>query len=228
MNVSQGRPARGFWSSDAGIAATEFVMLSPILMMLSVVSFDAGRYVLATQRVEAVANSIAEMLAQTGGNSASVEPGDGTVTDADLTYFQDSAMFTFPDALAAANSLGVNWRNLLVVNMASVKFTATPAKCASNCTYAPQVVWSTGWRKCGAKIVAAPDASGASPTTLPGDLFGVDSQIVVDVSYTFQPTFGASVLPSISIDRTAYLSPRNVRIVETSSSTLAPNCPGVL
>jgi hypothetical protein len=59
-------------------------------------------------------------------------------------------------------------------------------------------------------------------------LFGPDSEIVVDVSYTFQPTFGASFLPSIAIDRTAYLSPRNVKLVETSSSTMAPNCPGVL
>jgi hypothetical protein len=228
MTTSPRHRRSSFLSGDSGVAATEFVMLSPILLMLSVVSFDVGRYVLATQRVESVANSIAEMLAQTPANSASVEPGDGTVTDSQLSYFHDSAMFTFPDALAAANQIGMEWQNLLVINMASIKFSATPTNCVSNCTYTPQVVWSTGWRTCGAKIVVAPDASSVSPTTLPTDLFGSDSQIVVDVAYTFQPTFGASLLPSISIQRTAYLSPRNVKIVETSSSTTAPNCPGVL
>jgi Flp pilus assembly protein TadG len=217
-----------FLSNASGVAATEFVMLSPILLMLSVVSFDAGRYVLATQRVEAVANSIAQMLAQTSGNKASVEPGDGTVTDNDLNYFNQSAMFTFPDALAAANQQQLPWQNLLVVNMASIKFTVTPANCVSNCNYTPQVAWTTGWRPCNAKIIATPDVSSVSPTTLPTDLYGPNSQIVVDAAYTFQPTFGASMLPTILIERTAYLSPRNVKLVETASSTLAPNCPGVL
>lgn len=228
MNLSKLRSLRSFLRDAAGIAATEFAMLSPALLLLSVVAFDVGRFALATQRVEAVANSVAEMLAQTPGDSASVEPGDGTVTDANLTYFGDSAMFTFPDALSTANQLGVTWQSLLTVNMASVKFTTSPPQCVTNCTYTPAVVWSTGLRPCGVKIAPAPDISMASPTTLPADLYGPNSQIVVDVGYTFHPTFGASVLPSITIDRTAYLSPRNVKLVETSGSNLAPNCPGVL
>jgi Flp pilus assembly protein TadG len=228
MNRSKINLARLFLADDRGVAATEFVMLSPVLLMLSVIAFDVGRYVLATQRVEAVANSIAEMLAQTPGDSASVEPGDGTVNDTLLTYYQNSAMFTFPAALQAANDLGVQWQNLLSVNMASIKFTTTPAKCVTNCTYTPQVVWSTGWRKCGVKITSVNDTTAASATTLPSDLYGTNSQIVVDISYTFHPTFGAAVLPDIAIERTAYFSPRNVKLVETSSSTLAPNCQGVL
>ena len=219
---------RKFVRSDAAVAASEFAMISPILLTLTVVAFDFGRYVLATQRVEAVANSIAEMLSQTDPGAGAVESGDGTVNDTTLHWFYDSAMFTFPDALNTANQQGVAWWNLLVVNMASVKFVATPTGCTTTCAYVPTVVWSTGWRSCGSTITSANDVANPTPTTLPADIFGPNSQIVVDVSYTFYPTFGASLLPTIPIERSAYMSPRNVPIVETSGSSWAPNCPGVL
>jgi hypothetical protein len=219
---------KAFRANTSAIAAVEFAMIVPLLLLLTVVAFDIGRFVLATERVEQVANSVAEMLAQTQPSATAVNPGDGTVSDNDLHYFNDSAMFTFPDALASANSLGEPWSKLLVVNMASIKFVASPSGCTTACTFTPKVVWSTGWRTCTGTIVAAADSAAASPTTLPTDIYGPNSQIVVDVSYTFTPTFASAYLPSIPIERSAYMPPRNVPLVETASSTMAPNCQGAL
>jgi hypothetical protein len=137
-------------------------------------------------------------------------------------------MFTFPDALNVANQQNVAWSSLLVVNMSSIKMVPTPTGCTTTCAYTPKVVWSTGWRTCGSTITAAADTAAPSATTLPTDIYGPNSQIVVDVSYTFYPTFGSSVLPAIPIERSTYMAPRNVPIVETSGSTWAPNCPNVL
>jgi Flp pilus assembly protein TadG len=116
----------------------EFAFIGPVLVLLLLAGLDTGTYVLATQRVQEVANSVAEMLSQT---DAAVSPitakhsGDGVVQDSDLHYYFDSAMATFPDVLAVANNTGTFWWQLLNVQMASIKFTASPTGCTSSCTY---------------------------------------------------------------------------------------------
>jgi hypothetical protein len=112
--------------------------------------------------------------------------------------------------------------------MTSIKFTATPTGCTTTCTYKPAVVWTNGARSCGSTITAVADTSGYSPTTLPSDVFGPGSLIVVDVWYTFTPTFAAAYMPAIYIERSAYMAPRNVPVVESQATAQAPACPGVL
>ena len=191
--------------------------------------FDTGRYVLATQRIQEVANSVAEMLSQTDAAVKPITPvksGDGVVQDSDLHYYSDSAMATYPEVLSVANSTGTYWWQLLTVQMTSIEFTASPSGCTSACTYKPAVVWTTGARSCGLTITATTDTSTYNPATLPTDVFGPGSLIVVDVSYTFTPTFGAAFMPSIPIERSAYMAPRNVPIVESQATSMAPPCAG--
>ena len=226
--ASSARRARAFLAHTAGVAFTEFAMITPFVLLLLLGGFDMGRYVLATQRVEAVANSVAQMLGQTGLSSNAVNANDGTVTDTELALYQQSALFTFPDSLAAASQQGVAWSSLLVVNMASIRFRATPNGCTSSCTYTPRVVWTTGWRSCTNPISQVANTATPTATTLPVGVYGPDSQIVVDVQYNFAPTFGSAFLPTIPIVRSAYLAPRNVGIVETYQSAIAPTCTGAL
>ena len=222
------RRARAFPFDKSGVAIIEFAMVAPFLLLLLLAGFDMGRYALATQRVEAVANSVAQMLSQTGLSSDAVNANDGTVTDTELNLFRQSALFTFPEALAAASRQGVKWSDLLVVNMASIRFRPPAPNCATHCAYTPQVVWSTGWRSCVNPISQGQNTDTPTATTLPVGVYGPGSQIVVDVQYTFTPTFGAAYLPSLPIVRSAFLSPRNVGIVETTQSAIAPTCTGAL
>jgi Flp pilus assembly protein TadG len=214
-----------------GAGAVEFAFVAPILLFLLLAGFDFGRYVLATQRIQEVANSVAEMLSQSNAAQSPtvpVESGDAVVQDSDLHYYSDSAMVTYPDVLAVANSTGTYWWRLLTVQMTSIKFNTTPTGCTAACTYKPAVVWTTGARTCGLTISAAPDVSTYNPATLPTDVFGPGSLIVVDVFYTFTPTFGAAYLPSFAIERSAFMAPRNVPVVESQATSMAPPCAGVL
>ena len=225
------RTKLGSFASDrAGAGSVEFAFILPIALLLMLVGFDTARYVLATQRIEEIANTSAEMLAQTAVNSSAVLSNDGTVSDGDLQFYWDSAMFLYPDSAAAASAQGVAWSSLLVVNMTSIDFVAQPTGCTSSCTYKAQVVWTTNnYRPCGSSISAVSDTSTPSPSTLPKDVFGAGSIIVVDVTYTWQPTFAAAYLPSFAITRSTYMAPRNVNIVEAASGDkLASNCSGVL
>ena len=220
-----------FLRRQEAVTTVEFAFIVPILLLLLLMGFDSGRYVLATQRIQEVANSVAEMLSQTDKAVSPITPvetGDGVVQDSDLHYYFDSAMATYPDVLSVANNTGALWWELLTVQMTSVKFSAAPKGCTSACTYTPSVVWTTGARSCGMTITAVPDTNAYSASTLPTDVFGPGSLIVVDVSYTFTPTFGAAYLPSIPIERSAYMAPRNVPIVESQATSMAPPCSGVL
>jgi hypothetical protein len=211
-------------------STVEFAFLVPVVILLLLMGFDTGRYVLATQRIQEVANSVAEMLSQT--QPAQTPPATtpsmaGYVQDGDLHFYYDSAMATYPDVLAVANKTGTYWWQLLSVQMTSIYFKANPTNCTSSCTYTPEVVWTTGARSCGLTMTAASDTSGYNAATLPTDVFGPGSLIVVDVSYTFTPTFGAAYLPSIPIQRSAYMAPRNVSVVESQATTMAPECTGL-
>lgn len=216
----------GLPRNNSGASAVEFAFVAPVLLLLLLGGFDLGRFILATQRVQAVANSVAEMIAETPASSSALQPGDGVVSANDLNFYMNSAMFTFPDVLPIANAAGTNWWNLLSVQLSSIEFVAQPAGCTSACTYVAKVVWSSGARTCGSTIVSVSDTNTYSPTTLPADLFQPGSVIVVDVSYTWTPTIGSAYLLSIPIERSVYLPPRNVPIVESQATGVANPCPG--
>ena len=164
----------------------EFAFIGPVLVLLLLAGLDTGTYVLATQRVQEVANSVAEMLSQTEPPFRRLQrntQGTASSRTATCTTTSNSAMATYPDVLAVANNTGTFWWQLLNVQMASIKFTASPTGCTSSCTYTPTVIWSTGARTCGLTITAAPDTNTYNPATMPTDVFGPGSLIVVDVTY---------------------------------------------
>jgi hypothetical protein len=230
MSLAKHHRIRSFLRQREAVSTVEFAFLVPVMLLLLLMGFDTGRYILATERIQEVANSVAEMLSQTDVAASPVVPmksGDGVVQDSDLHYYSDSAMATYPDVLAVANNTGTYWWQLLNVQMTSVKFNAAPAGCTSSCTYKPTVMWTTGARGCGITLTAVTDASLYSPSTLPTDVFGPGSIIVVDVSYTFTPTLGAAYMPSIPVERSAFMPPRNVPYVESQATSKAPPCSGV-
>jgi hypothetical protein len=212
---------RGVFRDDHGVSATEFAVIAPFAIMLLLGGFDMGRFILATQRVQAVANSVAQMYTQTPPSQSASTPGDGLITQNDYLFYWNSAFFTFPQALTQASMEGVEWWKVLVVNVASVQFTATPAGCTNACSYTPKIKWSHGWRTCSTTLTAAPDNDPPSPSTLPTDMYGPGSLIVIDVTYTWLPTFGASFLGGIPITRSVYMPPRYVPFVETNASSMS-------
>lgn len=232
MRVSPRRCAASFPPDKAGVAAIEFAFLVPIMLLLSLGGFDLGRFVMATEQVGMTAYYIAQMISEAPLSTSATIAGDGTVASADLQFYHDAAMVIFPDVLSDSAAQGIPWSQDIGITMTSIKFKATPTGCTTSCSYVPQVVWSGGThpRVCGGTITAAADASTPSSTTLPTDMFGSGSLIVVDITYTFRPYVGSQFLPSFPIARSFYIAPRNVPTVEYSGGTsgFATACSGVL
>lgn len=215
-----------FWRQRAGVSAIEFAFGAPMMILLMLMAVDVTRYVVATKRVENVATTIGEMIARTATGT-----GTATVNYRDLQFFHDSTMVIFPQVLADAKQQNLPWSSDIAITVSSVDFTPTPSECTSNCTYTTQLLWSGGTnpRSCTVPMTPTSDTAIPSRTTLPSDLFGPVSQIVVDVVFSFRPTIASRYLPTMSIARSYYVAPRYVPVIKyaviTGDNGIAAECP---
>jgi hypothetical protein len=214
-----------FGAANSGVAVIEFVFVAPVILLLALGGVDTARYVIATDKVSKVASTIGQMIS---------ENSTGTVNYVDLQFYHDSTMVIFPDVLsdAAQRSNPIPWSQDISITMSSVNFTTAQTNCGSTCTYTPKVIWSGGGapRPCTPVLTAAAlDASVPSPTTLPPDVFGPGSIIVVDIQYNFHPFFGLYIPISIGIARSIYLAPRYVSLINyqviSGDNGIAKSCP---
>ncbi len=223
-----------FARSTRAIAAVEFAIILPLMIIVMLGSVEVARLLTFSRRVNLVANTAVQMLsepavAQVPSNVTIPAPNNvssGNVTYTDLHTAQDSAMVIFPQVLSDAAQKGISWTNDIKISMASVRFVPPPSGCKSSCSYQANVVWASGpnARTCGVPLTAADDNVTPSKTTLPKDLFpspstpvtnlySAGSIVVVDVDYTYTPLFTSKFFGSIRMQRSAYLSPRYVQLV---------------
>lgn len=211
-----------FLRNRAGISAIEFAVAAPVLILLLVFGFDIARFVISTEKVVNVASTVGQMISQ---NTT------GTVNYVDVQFYRDLAMVIFPQILADAKQQNIAWYNDISITMSSINFVASPSGCTTSCTYKPEVVWSGGSnpRSCTAPITSSSDTAAPSPTTLPVDVYGPGTLIVVDVTFTFKPTIAPSFMKNINISRSYYLAPRFVPMVKyaviSGDNGIAAECP---
>ena len=127
-----------FARATCGVAAVEFALLMPLTVFTMLAEFDTYRYVMATQRAEVIAASVAQMFASSTADKtgAVVTNGDGLVGDWDINFYENSAYFLYPDILSAASQAGQPWYQYLQVNAAAIKMVSQPGG-----TYLPQTAW---------------------------------------------------------------------------------------
>ncbi|MGH6811044.1 MAG: TadE/TadG family type IV pilus assembly protein [Methylocella sp.] len=198
------RCAGEFWRARQAISAIEFALVLPFLVVLMLGSAEAARLIIFARNVTQVATTSVEMLTQNG---------TGKINYVDLHFAIDSTMVIFPQILQDAAQKKITWGNDISISMASVVFTPNPLSCTSNCSYTANVVWNSGPNKrtCGVALTAVPDTSAPSKTTLPADVFGPGSLIVVDIVFNYTPIFGLGLFGTIPIARSAYIAPRYVQ-----------------
>ncbi|TNC15266.1 pilus assembly protein [Methylobacterium terricola] len=232
------RQVRCFRSAEDGIAAVELALILPVLLTLMIGGIQVIAYINAVRKIERVVESISQMVSQTRpvGNSSIA-----TVNASDLHFSFDAAMVLFPYLMAEGKRQNRSWSKVITINYAGIIFTQTAKNCADSADqsacYRADVSWtsigtqqpSTGpvYRPCGTPQIAADNKAPPTRTALPRSLFGPASMVVIDVEFTFTPTFGARYLPSIRIARSAYVQPRYATRVDydpTNNDGIATTC----
>ena len=203
-----------------GVSAIEFAIVFPVMMMVMLGGTQLVTYINAVRKVEAAASSISEMISQTYDPN---NQGATTVfvTANDLHFAFDQTMVIFPYVMKDAARQGVSWWNDVTIDFASIKFIPNGTSCAgsydqSSC-YVANVVWTTtgagsNYRSCG--ILQPTASSYPDKTKLPSNVFGAGSIIVVDVVFTFVPSFGAKFFGAQRIARSVYIQPRYASLID--------------
>ncbi len=225
---------RNLRGDEGGVSIIEFALILPALLILMLGGFQLILFVEASRRVSSVGNSISQMITQ-----IAPPPGSSVATakQSDVRFAYDATMVLFPYLLQDSKRKNIAWDQNISINVASIQFTkqlpTCPAGTDMSVCYKANVVWtSTGsfggkYRPCNQQQMAADDTATPTRTTLPRSLFGPGSVIAVDISFTFIPTFGAQLLPTIEITRSAFLQPRyadSIGLETTSNSGLASTC----
>lgn len=189
---------------DRGIAATEFALVFPMLILLLLGIVETTNVVTANRRLQVVAGSIAQMFTQSTS---------GSVNYVDVHFAFDSTMVLFPLVLSDSNAKSVSWGNDISVTASSIVFTLQNSACTSNCIYNANVAWSAGSNKrpCGVTLTSAANSAPSNPNSLPTDSFGPGSMIVVDVSYQYTPAIMPKLIPKLTLSKSVYLRPRYIQ-----------------
>ncbi len=228
---------RRFLVSARASSAVEFALIFPCLLMLMLLGFQVVAYVNAVRRVELLATSISEMISQAPPPSPSTTIA--TVSAADIHFSYDAGLVVFPYLMKDAARQNMSWWQDIEIDYASIQFTAIPG---ANCNgkpdlsacYLASVVWTSSgttglnYRPCVIPQLAASNTAAPSNTTLPAGIFGPNSIIVVDVVFTFTPTFGARYMPAFRIARSTYVKPRYATLINFNTANndgIATLCP---
>jgi Flp pilus assembly protein TadG len=221
-----------FARSRRGIAAVEFALVLPFMIILTLGSIEVARLIIFTRKIELVANTAVEMLSQ-NNTPAPSNASQGVVNFNDLHFTQGATLVIFPQILQDAANKGVEWSNDIAISMASIQFTPTPSTCTTSCTYKANVIWNSGPnpRPCGTSLTPVADTNTPTPTTLPTDVYGPGTILAVDIVYTYTPLFIQTIFGSIKIARSAFLAPRYkpqgiVYQVISGDDKIGAECPG--
>jgi hypothetical protein len=234
-----------FKADRRAVALVEFAFAFPMLALIFVGSYNLALAAAASRQLSRAAEAIADILATTQPPNGSTK---ATVNFSLLHYAFDAAMIEFPPVLTSTASSACtalpntgSWGAHICISMSGIVFTPTTAGCnTSSCNYRAFVVWTAGSKARPCAVVLAPAATlfqAPSPSTLPQQLYqptpvagtsntstpqnyaSPNYQIVVDIVYSWAPSFGASLVPPITIKRSTYLTPRYATSITYSVSS---------
>jgi Flp pilus assembly protein TadG len=218
----------------AGSPGIEFAIVAPVMFILLTGAYDVTQLLIAQRRVIVTAQEIVEIATE-----LSIQPNQNMTLTPTQAYQAQTAIF----ALIPGLKNGTDSSHFFVTLSAAV-FTATPAGCVAgvNCTYIANTAWSTPLtqsttpvtRPCGVIAQVAPTQQ-ATINNLPTvGMTGLQSIVIADVSYVYQPLFTGFVVGPVTVQRTAFLPPRTgtaAQYVEYDVANAATDpaiCPGYL
>ena len=208
-----------FLRADEAVAAVEFALILPLMLLLLLGVFELARYMQYARRVTDAAKNIAQILSQQSGAVSSVK----------INIARNTVYLSIPDLLTQKFGDRRPSHRRVTVQVASVNVAKKTASCSGNC-YVAKPVWVTveSARTCGELKPLASDTH--DPKALPSSLIsGQGSLIVVDVYYYYRPLLSSLVFPNgldLTIRRSSYVEPRLVPVLTfDGNGSSAVNCP---
>jgi Flp pilus assembly pilin Flp len=215
---------RNLRRDDKAVAAVEFALILPLMLLLYIGSIQVTQGVLASRKMAILSRTLSDIVAQ--------QP-TAITSPCTATGLCDSAMTGIFDAAASVMSpfrtslLSDGTTKSLEMTVSSVKFfeydstasipsgqlantyipttgqlASATAPTTTNKGYLAQVKWSktsagtnnVGTLRTCSYLTPADNTAAASATTLPKGLYASGAVVIADVKYKYEPQFGGSVV----------------------------------
>jgi Flp pilus assembly protein TadG len=174
--------ARHLLSDVRAVAATEFAIVTPFMLLLYIGGVELGNGLAMNVKVSATAHSVADMITQ---NTA-------------LTSTQMDGILAAATAIMAPYPIQSGTTSLMTITVSEVSTDAS-----GNAT----VRWSKSTSASGARTVGQPMT--LSSFTAPGGTANAKiSLILSEVSYDYTPNLGFTIAGTIKLSDSYYLFPR--------------------
>ena len=180
---------RRFAASDQGLAAVEFAMVVPFLLVMMLATFDAGRGVAAYMKVRAATFTLASITNQFTTSTNAIASSDMT----DITGSSVSVLAPFTGT-TVARITQIKATSLTAATVSWSYATDTSAYTAGN-TW-PSANLPTQF--------TASNACNSFPCYF----------IFAEMTYTFQPTFGYFLTGSVVFKDNVWVTPRSSACVQ--------------
>lgn len=203
------RAPKSFRHDDTAVAAVEFALVFPVMLMLLFGSAEYTRMVTASQRVSIATNAMVEILAQ--------QPQNTTINDTQLgQYFDAMTPIMSPFHITSSNP---------TMTLSSITF--WPIAPGST-TYQPLTDWSESQsggtvRPCDVTLTIIRNSAQPAPNAVPVGMVPTtavlsSTVLVADVSFSYPSPFNLDLgfyrsPPTITITRSIFNNPRNVGYV---------------
>lgn len=179
---------------ERGVAAIEFALCVTVLITMFIGSMELTRYILITQKLEKTVSMITDIVTQT-------DPGSAPLTTTTMQQIFGATVDMMKPYPAGAN---------IYVILTNVTKTGTAN---------PKI----NWRYCGGGTLSATSnigtANGADATLPSGFTMTAGEEVLIgEVFYKFDPITTQSIVPSVTLYRTAIFMPRLGALTTFSSS----------
>lgn len=197
------RLARHLSRNKSGVAAVEFALILPVMLLLYLGSAEITQALMASRKATLVARTLSDLTAQ--------QTTQVPVVDADLTNIFAAAT----DIMAPFSATP------LQMTITSVEFVADAS---SSTGYDAKPQWTSvqngGVPRPCAILTPVSDSTTPTSTNLPTGVYAQGALVVADVVYTYTPSFGSSltnisrlfssqpVAGSLTYKHTTYMRPR--------------------
>jgi Flp pilus assembly protein TadG len=187
-----GRLLHRFRRDRRGVAAIEFALILPVLVLLTLGCFEVPRYVLLWQRLERASSGVSDLVAQ---------------ADEPITANQMSDIFSAAKIMMQPYAIFTNG-NIVVTSI--------------NNPTGGTGVKNTWRVSCPSGVSGSFGAINSTPVGLPAGLSPtLDNEVLVtEVSFTYKPVFSTIIYQGSTLKAIAYTRPRNHNLMTQPSGTI--------
>ena len=176
---------RDLWTDTRGVAATEFAIVMPFMLVLYVGGVELGNGLAMSVKVSQTAHSVADMVSQNTQVTASQMQ----------SILQASTAIMAPYPVKDANSASL--------------ITITISEVATDSSGKATVQWSQSTSSSGARPVGQVMTLSSFTATDPNNPTNANLSLILgEVSYAYTPNLGYSIAGTVMLSDSYYLFPR--------------------